>query len=105
MSTRSEVEKCKEVIFKALNLKKNGNKQQFYAEFKNQTFLNGASEPRFLRLWMKAFLETLPQIILDFKDTELVDLLMFTLPWLCHGKKSVSELDQGDLSTEVLVLI
>jgi len=50
---------------------------------------------------MKAFLETLPQIILDFKDTELVDLLMFTLPWLCHGKKSVPELDQGDLSTEV----
>ena len=28
----------------------------------------------------------LPQIILDFKDNELVDLLLFTLPWLCHGK-------------------
>jgi hypothetical protein len=24
--------------------------------------------------------------VLDFKDTELVDLLLFELPWLCHGK-------------------
>lgn len=35
---------------------------------------------------MKSFIEFLPQILLDFKDTELVDLLLFDLPWLCHGK-------------------
>lgn len=31
-------------------------------------------------------MEVLPQILMDFKDTELVDLLLFNLPWLCHGK-------------------
>lgn len=31
-------------------------------------------------------MEVLPQILIDYKDTELVDLLLFTLPWLCHGK-------------------
>jgi hypothetical protein len=31
-------------------------------------------------------MEVLPQILLDFKDTELTDLLLFSLPWLCHGK-------------------
>ena len=48
--------------------------------------MDGASEPRNLRIWIKAFIEFLPQILLDFKDTELVDLLLFDLPWLCHGK-------------------
>jgi len=24
--------------------------------------------------------------MLDFKDMELIDLLLFKLPWLCHGK-------------------
>ena len=39
-----------------------------------------------MRLWIKAFMEVLPQIMIDFNDTELVDLLLFSLPWLCHGK-------------------
>lgn len=28
--------------------------------------------------------------MLDFKDTELVDLLLFELPWLCHGKPQIA---------------
>lgn len=27
----------------------------------------------------------MPVILTDFKDNELVDLLLFKLPWLCHG--------------------
>ena len=38
-----------------------------------------------LRLWIKAFLELMPTIVNEFKDNELVDLLLFKLPWLCHG--------------------
>jgi hypothetical protein len=48
--------------------------------------LNGSSEPKSLRLWIKAFIEVIPQILLDFKDTELIEQLLFVLPWLCHGK-------------------
>lgn len=35
-------------------------------------------------------MEVLPQILMDFKDTEIVDLLLFNLPWLCHGKPQES---------------
>jgi len=48
--------------------------------------LNGSSEPKSLRIWIKAFIEVVPQILLDFKDTELIEQLLFVLPWLCHGK-------------------
>lgn len=39
-------------------------------------------------MWIKAFLELMPTIVEEFKDGELVDLLLFKLPWLCHGLKS-----------------
>jgi hypothetical protein len=32
-------------------------------------------------------MESMPVIVTEYKDTELVDLLLFNLPWLCHGKK------------------
>jgi hypothetical protein len=37
---------------------------------------------------VKAFIEALPQIVHEYKDEELVTLLLFNLPWLCHGKVS-----------------
>lgn len=40
-----------------------------------------------MRLWIKAFLECMPRIVGEFEDTELVELLLFGLPWLCHGKR------------------
>ena len=27
----------------------------------------------------------MPAIVNEFKDNELVDLVLFKLPWLCHG--------------------
>ena len=42
-------------------------------------------ESRTLRIWMKAFIEMMPTIIKEYKDAELVDLLLFQLPWLCYG--------------------
>jgi len=60
MSTHSEVEKCKEVIYRALNLKKAGNKQQYYAEFQRQEFMKDKTSSRNLRIWIKSFIDMLP---------------------------------------------
>jgi hypothetical protein len=40
---------------------------------------------RALRVWIKAFLESLSAIVLDYKEQEIVEMLLFKLPWLCHG--------------------
>ena len=36
-------------------------------------------------MWIKAFLESLSAIVLDYKEQEIVEMLLFKLPWLCHG--------------------
>ena len=42
-------------------------------------------------------------MLLDFKDTELIDLLLFNLPWLCHGKaKAESDVPEMCVKTETL---
>ena len=42
-------------------------------------------------------------MLLDFKDTELIDLLLFNLPWLCHGKaKAESDVPDMFVKTETL---
>ena len=42
-------------------------------------------------------------MLIDFKDTELIDLLLFNLPWLCPGKaKAESDVPDECVKTENL---
>lgn len=50
-----------------------------------QPFIKLSCESRALRLWVKAFLELMPAIVKEYKDAELVELLLFQLPWMCYG--------------------
>jgi len=52
-----------------------------------QPFRKANCNERVLRLWVKAFLEMMPTIVKEFGDNELVELLLYKLPWLCHGLK------------------
>lgn len=52
-----------------------------------QPFTKANCNERVLRLWVKAFLELMPTIVNEYKDSELVDLVLFKLPWLCYGLK------------------
>lgn len=57
-----------------------------YHEFISlQRFTKANCEQRDLRLWAKAFIESMPAIIGEYKDDELVALVLFKLPWLCYG--------------------
>lgn len=87
MSTRNQIGKCKDVLLKALNLKKQGCVKEYHALISQQNFTKANCNERVLRLWIKAFLEMMPTIVEEYKDNELLDLLLFKLPWLCHGLK------------------
>ena len=59
--------------------------KDYHALISQQPFIKANCNERVLRLWIKAFLELMPAIVNDFKDSELIDMLIFKLPWLCHG--------------------
>lgn len=42
-----------------------------------QPFMKPNCESRALRIWIKAFIELMPIIVKEYKDTELIDLLLF----------------------------
>lgn len=46
-----------------------------------QSFMNAKEDPKALRIWAKVFLDSLCIIINDFNDMELLELLVFKLPW------------------------
>ena len=52
--------------------------------------MNAKEDPKSLRLWVKAFLESIPKIIHEYNNKELLELLVFTLPWFIptttHGQ-------------------
>ena len=50
-----------------------------------QPFTKANCDQRSLRIWVKAFIELMPVITKEYKDQELIDLLLFQLPWLCYG--------------------
>lgn len=61
----------------------------------NCTFIRPSKlEGRSLRLWIKAFLESIDDIVIKHRDHELVDLLLYKLPWLCHGLKQGTRIRQ-----------
>jgi len=75
------------VLLKALNLKKLGCLKDYNDLISQQPFRKANCNERVLRLWVKAFLEMMPTIVKEFGDNELVELLLYKLPWLCHGLK------------------
>ncbi len=52
--------------------------------------MNAKEDPKTLRLWVKVFLESLSKIIHEFNDKELLELIVFKLPWFIptttHGQ-------------------
>lgn len=52
--------------------------------------MNAKEDPKSLRLWVKVFLESISKIIHEYNDKELMELLVFTLPWFLptttHGQ-------------------
>ena len=62
--------------------------QDYHELIDQQPFKKANCNERVLRLWTKALLEMMPTIVTEFRDDELVNLLLFKLPWLCHGLKS-----------------
>ena len=86
-STRNNIEKMKEIIRTALDFKREGNMKKYREQINKCTFIKANCEARPLRLWVKAFLESLDEIVVKHKDQDLIDLLLYKLPWLCHGLK------------------
>jgi hypothetical protein len=64
--------------------------KEYYRLINKQSFVNAKEEPAALRIWMRVFMDSLPLIIDDFKDYELLELLLFKLPWFhpttTHGQ-------------------
>ena len=85
-STRNQIDKCKELLDQAMSCKSQGKLKEYRECINNCTFIRPSKlEGRSLRLWVKAFLESINEIVTKHKDHELVDLLLYKLPWLCHG--------------------
>ena len=61
--------------------------QDYQKLISSQHFTKANCNERVLRLWVKAILEMMPAIITEYGDTELIELLLYKLPWLCHGIK------------------
>jgi len=36
-------------------------------------------------------MDTMPQLIREYRNLELVDTLLFKLPWICYAPKEVEE--------------
>ena len=85
VSTKEQVGKAKDVILKALHLKQIGFVREQTELISAQPFMKGTCNERHLRIWMKAFIEQMGSIVNQFKDQRLLELLLFDLPWLCHG--------------------
>ena len=51
--------------------------EEYRKKIQMQPFLKPNCDGRALRIWIKAFIEMMPIIVKDFKDSELVDLLLF----------------------------
>jgi len=43
--------------------------------------VHAKEEANSLRIWLKVFVDTMSVLIDDFKDYELLELLIFKLPW------------------------
>ena len=61
--------------------------KDYHELISQQPFTKANCNERVLRLWTKAFLQKMPTIVKEFGDHELIELLLFKLPWLCHGLK------------------
>ena len=52
--------------------------------------MSAKEDPKTLRVWVKVFLDSLSKIIHDYNDIELLELLVFKLPWFipttAHGQ-------------------
>jgi len=52
--------------------------------------MNAKEDPKTLRVWVKVFLESISKIIHEYNDKELLELLVFKLPWFIptttHGQ-------------------
>lgn len=52
--------------------------------------MHSKEEPRSLRTWVKVFIDCLPKIVHDYCDNELLELIIFKLPWFIpttsHGQ-------------------
>ncbi len=83
VSTQREVDKFTKLLTYALERKQKGFVKEYYQTLNGQDFLKANSEPRKLRLWVKVFLRSLSLIFDTYNDLEIVDLLLFKLPWLC----------------------
>lgn len=64
--------------------------KEFYEIINKQSFMNAKEDPKTLRVWVKVFLESLSKIIHEYNDSELLELLVFKLPWFIptatHGQ-------------------
>jgi len=61
--------------------------KDYHELISQQPFTKAGCHERVLRLWTKAFLEMMPTIVSEFGDLDLVELLLYKLPWLCFGLK------------------
>lgn len=52
--------------------------------------MNAKEDPKTLRVWVKVFLESISKIIHEYNDKELLELIVFKLPWFIptttHGQ-------------------
>lgn len=55
--------------------------KEYYQMINKQSFVNTKEEASSLRIWIKVFIDTMSILIDDFKDYELLELLIFKLPW------------------------
>jgi hypothetical protein len=65
--------------------------KDFYDIINKQSFMNAKDESTTnLRVWTRVFLESLSKIIHEYNDKELMELIVFKLPWFLptttHGQ-------------------
>eukprot|EP00347_Sterkiella_histriomuscorum_P009398 403341366 len=77
-------------LMEALQSKKEGKLKNYYQIINRQGFVNAKEDSQALRIWVKVFLETITNIIHDYQDSELLELIVFKLPWFTptttHGQ-------------------
>ncbi|CDW86819.1 UNKNOWN [Stylonychia lemnae] len=79
-----------EEVLQSFKMKKNILIKNYYQVINRQGFVNAKEESQALRIWVKVFLETITNIIHEYQDHELLELLVFKLPWFTptttHGQ-------------------
>jgi hypothetical protein len=55
--------------------------KEYYMIINKQGFVNAKEEPRALKIWTSVLIDNISIIMHTYKDYELLELLLFNLPW------------------------